>query len=241
MSNETHDMNTIPSMRQCVMDAIKKRNIQMRPRWHFVLLSTLAALGIFIVLLTLFYSVSLSVFFLRDSGAWFATSFGSRGWFSLLHSVPWLLILFSFIFIAILEVLVQRYSFVYRKPLLLSVSFILLTVLIGGFVIADTSFHRQMQFNAMHHELLGALALAYGTPFRMPPPSDVYHGTILATTTNGFIIDDENGAGTTTIILTAKTHLPNGIDFDVGSAVVVEGDMIATGTVQAFGVREFDG
>ena len=102
-------------MRQGVMDAIKKRNIHMRPRWHFVLVSALAALGVFIVLLALLYIVSLSVFFLRDNGTWFATSFGGRGWFSLLHSVPWLLIFFSIIFIAILEVLVQRYSFVYPQ------------------------------------------------------------------------------------------------------------------------------
>ena len=225
-------------MRQGVMDAIKKHNIQMRPRWHFVLLSTVAALGVFIVLLALLYIVSLSVFFLRDNGAWFATSFGGRGWFSLLHSIPWLLILFSLIFVVLLEVLVQRYSFVYRKPLLLSVSLIVLIVILGGFTIASTSFHRQMQFNAMHHQLPGALALAYGMPFRMPPPPDVYHGIILATTSTGFVIHDENGAGTTTVVLTAKTHLPDGIDFPVGSAVVVEGDTVATSTVEAFGVRE---
>ena len=97
-----------------------------------------------------------------------------------------------------------------------------------------------MEFNAMHHQLPGALALAYGMPFKMPPPPDVYHGIILATTTSGFVIDDENGAGTTTVILSPKTRLPDGIDFTVGSAVVVEGDTVATGTIQAFGVREID-
>ncbi len=227
-------------MRQGIMDAIKKGNVQMRPRWHFVLLSSLAALGVFIVLLVLLYIVSLSLFFLRDSGALIAPSFGGRGWFSLLRSVPWLLVLFSLVFIVILEVLVRRYAFVYRKPLLLSVALIFLIVLGGGFAIAETSFHRQMEFSAMHHQLPMVLAFPYGTPFRMPPPPDVYHGIILATTTTGFIINDENGAGTTTILLTARTHLPDGIDFSVGSAVIVEGDVAASGTVKAYGVREVD-
>src|SRR5665213_3408185 len=125
MHDDTHHTKDPASVRQGVMDAIKKGNVQMRPRWHFVLVSTLAALGVFIVLLSLHYIVSLSVFLLRDNGAWFAPSFGGRGWFSLLHSVPWLLILFIIVFIGVLEVLVRRYRFVYRKPLLLSVAIIL--------------------------------------------------------------------------------------------------------------------
>ena len=222
------------------MDAIKKGRIEMRPRWHFVLLSALAALGGFIVLLSLLYLVSLSFFLLRESGAWFAPSLGGRGWFSLLRSIPWLLILFSVVFIGILEILVRRYSFVYRKPLLLSIGAILVIILVGGFAIATTSFHRQMEIEALHHQLTGPLALAYGAPFRMPPPPDVYHGTILATTSQGFTINDENGAGTTTVLVTSDTHLPYGENFSVGSDVVVMGDTVASDTVQAFGVLEVD-
>ena len=240
MNNDMHDTKETPSIRQGVLDAIKKGKIEMRPRWHFVLLSTLAALGMFIVLLTLLYIVSLSVFLLRDSGAWFAPSFGGRGWFSFLHSVPWLLILFIIVFVGILEILARRYRFVYRKPLLLSVAGILVLILAGGFAIAQTPFHRQMEFYAEHHMLPPPLSMIYGAPFRMPPPPDVYHGTILTVTLDGFVIDDLNGAGTTTVIITGKTRLPDGEDFSVGSEVVVVGDTVATGTIQAFGVREVD-
>lgn len=225
-----------PSLRHGVMDAIKRGKVQMRPRWHFVLVSTLAALGVGIALLTLLYIVSLSVFILRDSGAWFAPSFGGRGWFSLLRSVPWLLVFFTVVFIVVIEVLVRRYRFVYRKPLLLSVVGIIVVILAGGVAIANTSFHRRMAFYAQHQELPPPLGLPYGGFFRMPPPPDVYHGVILATTSRGFIIDDQNGAGTTTVIISSKTHLPDGEDFSVGSDVVVIGDAVATGTVQAFGI-----
>lgn len=228
------------SIRRGVMDAIKKGSVTMRPRWHFVLLSALAAVGAFIVLLALLYIVSLSFFLLRDSGAWFAPSFGGRGWFSLLHSVPWLLVLFVIIFAVILEVLVRRYRFIYRKPLLLSVCGILVLILVGGLAIANTPFHRQMALYAQHHQLPIPLAIIYSAPFRMPPPPDVYHGTILATTTQGFVIDDQNGAGTTTVLVTHETRLPYGEDFSVGSEVVVVGDTVATGTVRAYGVREVD-
>jgi hypothetical protein len=240
MSDDTRHMKDIPTIRQGVMDVIKKRGVQMRPRWHFVLTSMLASLGIFIVLLALLYIISLSLFLLHDSGAWSAASFGGRGWFSLLRSVPWLLIAFSIVFIVILEVLVRRYRFVYSRPLLLSVVAILLVVCLGGFILASTSFHRQMELEAYHHQLAGPLALVYSAPFRMPPPPDVYHGSILATSSEGFVMNDENGAGTTTVIITARTHLPDGEDFSLGSYVVVIGDTVSTGTVQAFGMRETD-
>lgn len=229
-----------PALRRSVVDAIKKGTVQMRPRWHFVLLSALTVIGAVIGLLVLIYMASLSVFFLHDSGAWFVPSFGGRGWFSFLRSIPWLLILLTVIFAGLLEILVRRYTFVYRKPLLLSALGIVALVLLGGFLFAATPFHRQMQFFASHHQLPPPLAFIYGAPFRMPPPPDVYHGVILATTTSGFVLDDQNGAGTTTVLINGQTRLPYGIDFSVGTEVVVVGDRIGSSTVRAFGVQESD-
>ncbi len=105
---EQHTPEKAHSSRLSVMDAIKKGTVTMRPRWHFILLSTLAAVGAFIVLLALVYIASLLVFFMHDSGAWFVPSFGGRGWFSFLRSIPWLLIFLIGIFALILEVLVRR-------------------------------------------------------------------------------------------------------------------------------------
>jgi len=211
----------------------------MRPRWHFILLSALTAVGACIVLLTLIYTASLAVFLMRDSGAWVALSFGGRGWFSFLHALPWLLIIFSIVFIGLLEVLVRRYAFVYRSPLLLSIAGILILITSGGLLIAGTPFHRQMKLYAEHHQLPSPLSFVYGIPFRIPAP-DVYEGNIIARTPDGFVIDDENGSGTTTIRITGKTRLPYGQDFSLGTHVVILGDAVSSSTVVAFGVQEDD-
>ena len=129
------------------------------------------------MLLALLYFASLSLFFLHDNGTWFIPSFGGRGWFSFLRSIPWFLVLLIIVFVGLLEVLVRRYAFVYRKPLLLSAAGIVVLVIFGGFLIAATPFHRQMKFYANHNQLPPPLAFIYGAPFRMPPPPDVYHGT----------------------------------------------------------------
>ena len=52
----------------------------------------------------------------------------------------------------------------------------------------------------------------------------------------GFLLADENGAGTTTILLDPSTELPLGAGFGVGDEVVVFGQT-ASGTVHALGVR----
>jgi hypothetical protein len=242
MNDETrqqHIERTL-AIRRSVMDAIGKGRITMRPRWHFILLSALAAIGAIFVLLALLYMASLSLFFLHANGALSVPAFGGRGWFSFIRSIPWLLILLIVIFAVLLEIVVRRYAFVYRKSLLLSAVIIVVVTFLGGFLIAATPFHRQMAFYADHNELPPPLAFVYGAPFRAPPPPDIYHGIILATTTDGFIIVDQNGAGTTTVRIDGRTRLPDGVDFSVGTDVVVVGDRIGSSTVQAFGVRESD-
>jgi len=226
-----------------VMKAIREGHVHMRPRWHFLLLSALTLTGAILAFLTLLYIVSLGVFFLRDSGALFAPSFGARGWLTLLRSLPWLLIGFVVIFFVILEYLVKRYAFVYKKPLLLSVSGILCIVFIGGVAIARTPLHHTMLVSARHGFLPAPLSALYGHPLRQTSPDDMYHGQIVDVIQGGFVLvdeDTEDGHGTTTVLLTPRTRLPYGEDFTLGERVVVVGDEVATGTIQAFGVREID-
>jgi hypothetical protein len=234
----TNNHSNEHSVRTDVMDAIRKGRIQMRPRWHFVLLSALTIVGVFIVFLTLLYVTSLTVFFLRDSGVWFAPAFGLRGWWVLLRRIPWLLVLFIAAFIAVLEILVRRYAFVYRKPLLASVLVILALVFLGGFAIEQTPFHPELDLSARRGQLPPPFGMVYRGPLRMPRPDDSYHGEIVNLTQNGFVIFDEDDAGTTTVVVTPGTRFPYGADFSPGQRVIVVGDRIATGTVQAFGISE---
>ena len=228
------------SMKGGVMDAIHKGKVQMRPRWHFVLLSVLALVGTLILFLTLLYVSSLGIFFLRDSGVWFAPSFGVRGWWDLLRGIPWVLVLLVILFILVLELLVRRYAFVYKKPLFATIFGIFLLVLLGGFVLSRTSLHSELDSFAHHGMLPPPMDFLYGQAMRMPPPGELYRGTIISMNSNGFTISDYNRGGTMNIVVTPHTRLPYGGDFSVGESVVVVGDAAASGTIQAFGVRDID-
>jgi hypothetical protein len=227
------------SVRAKVMETIQKGEVRMRPRWHFLLISALALAAAFIVLFALAYVVSLVVFFLRESGAWFLPGFGGRGWFDFFRSLPWLVVALLGVFVFVLEVLVRRHAFVYKKSLLVSALGIVLVICAGGFVIAQTSLHRGLAFLARSGQLPPPIRQWYRPPFRMHP-DDVYRGVILSIHKDGFTIADY-GAGTTTVVITPQTRLPEGADFVPGDMVVVIGDRsAATDTVSAFGVREVE-
>lgn len=218
------------------MDAIAKGKVRMRPRWHFALLSLLSLTGACIVFLTLLYCAGLAVFLLRDSGALFAPSFGARGWLALLRTLPWLLLALILVFAIVLELLVRRFTFVYKRPLLISVVSIIVLVVAGGALVSEASFHRWLMRAAQRGDLPPPVGMLYA---HLPPPPDVYRGRIVSFGANSFALLDEGGAGTTSVLVSSQTHLPYGGDFHVGERVVVVGDM-ASGTVRAFGVREID-
>lgn len=217
-----------------IMDAIRTRGISMRPRWHFVLFSALSLLGALIALLTLVYAASLAIYFLRESGALYAPSFGARGWWVLVREMPWLLIACIAVFAVILHVLVRRYAFVYRAPLMGSLLIIIAVMLLGGFLVSTTPLHR-MLLRVVHRGGLPPLALMYEGPMRGNEPPGVLHGSIIATTSNGFVMVDESGAGTTSIVVTPRTRLPLGGMFTLGERVIVIGNT-ASGTMHAYGV-----
>lgn len=225
--------------RDKVMSLIEKRHVAMRPRWHFLLLSALISAGVLLLVVTLLYIVSLALFFMRESGVWYAPAFGGRGWFALLHSAPIFLIVLVALFATLLEILVRKYSFAYRAPLTISLGGILALVFIGGFMLAQTSLHRKMEFAARHGRLPPPMGMWYHA-MRPPPPGDMYRGVIVLREPGGFVIVGQDGEGTSTIRVTPKTRLPLGQDFSEGDMIMVIGDVDGTNTVRAFGIRKIE-
>lgn len=227
-----HD--TKPSLEKNVMDAIHSGRVQMRPRWKFILSGTLAALGAIILMLTLLFVASFAIFTLRQSGVLFEPIFGMRGVFAFFAALPLILILLLLLFVVILEVLVRRYRVGYRTPLLVSVVAVLTIVVLGGYFLERTRIHEVLLRQARMPGVLPApIAIIYRSGAQHV--QGVYHGTVISAVPDGFVMVDENGAGTTTILVDPSTRMPPGMTFSVGEEVVVFGDD-ASGTVHAMGV-----
>lgn len=225
-------MKAESSIHEQVEAAIKEGSVRMKPRWHFVLRGTLAVLGGVIIALLLLYLVSFIIFALRQTGVAVVPAFGLRGWLSFARHLPWLLIVFSLIFILLLELFVRRYQFAYRRPLFISALAIIGIVVAGGFVVANTSLHPQLLRYAQQHRLPVGERMYRDLDERRL--ADIYRGIIVATTSQGFIIEDRQG--TSSILLTSSTRQPRERELLPGDFVVIFGDF-ASGTVTAVGVH----
>ncbi|HEV3244831.1 MAG TPA: hypothetical protein VG102_00550 [Candidatus Paceibacterota bacterium] len=231
------DQNTKPSLEKDVMDAIRSGRVHMRPRWKFILSGLLAALGVIILVLTLLFIASFGIFTLRRSGALFAPTFGMQGLFAFFAALPLILIILLLLFIIVLEILVRRYRVGYRTPLLVSVLAILGVVVLGGYFVERTRIHEDLLRQAMlpGGGLPPPIEMIYRSGSSHAP--DIYRGTIVGLIPGGFMLADDNGAGTTTVLFAPSGRLPAVESFTVGEEVVVFGQE-ASGTVHAFGVRE---
>ncbi|MBI4143042.1 hypothetical protein HY480_04165 [Candidatus Uhrbacteria bacterium] len=224
---------TTSSLKDAVLARIQSGQTRMRPKWHFLLRTTLAAVGAALLVLAILYLVSFVFSMLRYTGAWFAPSFGVRGVGILLSTVPWILVLLAIVFIIVLEVLVQRYAFAYRKPLLYSVLGILAVVMLSGLAVARTRLHPAFAAFAEERRIPGAGP--FYRRYHAARSRNVHVGVVIARTDDGFRMRNRKDEELTIIVERAMRRADAGA-IDIGIPVVVFGER-DDGVVRAFGVR----
>jgi hypothetical protein len=235
------------SISEQIITAARSGKLKMRPKWQFILRASLWLVGLAAVLLALLYLFSLFLFITRRTGVWIAPIFGFHGILIFLTSLPWLLVLAVLVFVVILEILVRRYYFAYRLPLLYSALGVLLVVVAGGIVLAGTPLHDILSHCPRPGNLPPAGLGRIGGPpcgtgiYRDLDPQrleNIHRGVISDFDGGNFILTD-NQQEALHIIITRKTRLPFGDDFTVGDMVVVVGDRHGD-QVEAFGISRVD-
>jgi hypothetical protein len=235
MPEETHQPKKNLTIEERILEAIRSGDVKMKPRWHFVLQEILGTTAIVIILLIAVYLASFIIFVLHQDGAWFVPVFGLAGWYSLFIALPWILILISTIFILTLALLAQRYSPSYQWPLVYSLLGIFFLITASSFLFVQTSFSETL-FHTPFFESVPLLHEYYpGVGSFMP--RDIHRGTILATTTDGFLLSDVVGT-TSTVLISSGTKFPFGNAFSLDDLVVVFGNRSVSGTIVAVGVEE---
>jgi len=202
-----------------IIAAIQKGEVTMKPRWHFVLRSTLLFLGVIITALGLLFVSSFVLFLLRVNGVFFAPLFGLFGLRSFIFALPWLLLFFTLLFVIVLEVLARFYGVGRRIPLLYSAFGIIAFVILSTFIIGQTTFHERLSARAIE----GRLPLMGGMYKSLGEPADVHRGRISELVDGGFIMTERRG-GTTSVTVTPDTRLPYGMNFHEEDIVVVIGE-----------------
>ncbi|HVN26641.1 MAG TPA: hypothetical protein VMT99_03255, partial [Candidatus Paceibacterota bacterium] len=162
-----------------VFEAIESGKIRMRSRWYFALQTMLSVIGGVILGLFLIYIVGFIIFLLRQSGAWFAPGIGLFGWYIFFRSVPWLLVILSLVFLLVLVILINHFSFSYQRPLFYSLIAILVVVAGASIFIANSYDYQQSG-----PPILGG----YYSSYSAGDLSDVHRGEVQILASNGFVL-----------------------------------------------------
>lgn len=221
------------NLKQNILKKIKTGELNMKPHWHFVLKGLLMVVGIIIVALCVVYLLSFILFTLKQTGVGFAPLYGFRGLSMFVLSSPWLLIVFAAAFLALLYILVSKYSFSYQQPLIYSMVGIVLLVLVGSFAINQTSAHRNLQQFAEHNNVPGLAPLYRG--ITNDRPENITPGIITELNTAGFVMQTDR-SNQFTVLVSERTKSRRGATYDVGDVVFVFGEE-SDETIKAIGIR----
>ncbi len=217
--------------RNTFLEKIESGAITMRPRWHFVLKAALVFSLLVIAMLFLAYVGNFILFLLVSSGTIWMPLFGFTGVMHFLYEIPWILALASLSLFVFLYVLVKRFAFAYRSPVLLIVGGMLLYTASASFFVYMSPLNQLLESRATagHKGITESLHVWYHEV-----PKRVIEGEVVAIEKETFALKDRR-LEVVLVHISSETRLPKKA-IKIGDMVVVLGVWRSEG-VEALGVR----
>lgn len=222
-----------------VLEQIRKGQVPMRPKLHFVLqLAAIVALSVVVLALAVFV-LSFIIFSVHESGEQFLLGFGQRGIVTFVMLFPWGTFVVLLAALVLLRWLVRHFRFGYRIPSLRALG--LLAIVAGGlgFVLLRTPLHPYLLGQA-DRDSLPVIGAWYERIHDSHALEGVFRGRVASIETDSFQLthddrdrDADDGDW--------RVYPPAGFDLStlsVGERVYVAGDIVA-GTVHAYGIQAF--
>lgn len=216
-------MNTIKTK---ILDAVQRNTVTMRPKWKFVVYSSLAIAGILVSFLLVIFVLSLILFVLSRYGFMYMPFFGFGHIMRTLSVVSPLLLVCALLLIVLIEILSRRYAFSFRRPLLVTVLSITSVSIVVSFIISETPMHEYVKLYAKDHRI-SMMEQAYNrpVPFRHINGMDVIRGEVVSSTPTSTILELFNDDQVTVYVSsTTLDFKPLTIGDDVVILGTFEGD-----------------
>lgn len=206
MNNNKH----VSQFKDKILEKIKSEEVKMKPKMYFVFTSMLYIVGLTLGTIFTVYLLSFLLYFFTSQSLEHTRNFGLYGIKIFLISLPWIIILLSIILFIILEILVRHFKFGYKKPIIYSLSAIIIFMSLTSLVIAKTSLYN-------HMPMIGNLSEHYKHLEYM------HRGVAIDVKPKRFILQDLNNQNKHVVIITNKTRLKPGLQVNNGDRVMVIG------------------
>lgn len=125
----------IKDIKNKILEKINSGQIYMKPKWFFVVRFIFRLVFAFIAFFAVLYIVSFTALLFKEKGHVDLFGFGPQGMHLFINTIPWLLMFAFLVLMVLLEILVRKFSFVYKKPLLYSLFLLIFTVLLASFTL----------------------------------------------------------------------------------------------------------
>jgi glucan phosphoethanolaminetransferase (alkaline phosphatase superfamily) len=211
--------------------------VPMRSRAYFLFRAALAGVAALLVLAGALFTLSFLFFSVRESGVGYLLEFGEHGISAFVALFPWVSLLLFVVFVVILELLVRRFEFSYRFPLLRIFLWILIIGIAGSTIIGFTPLHSSL-LSAADKDELPLLGPWYEQIHDSHVEQGVYRGDITTVAATYFVIshndtDNDSDEGEWSIVP------PSGFatsTLSVGEKAYVAGQL-KNGVVYAYGIH----
>jgi len=225
---------TKEQLKKQILQQIDAGKTVMKPRWHFVLKGVAISLGIILLACFMLFLTSFVFFVLQQTGMSYAPTLGFGGVFIFFRSLPWVIILLAVLLFIVLEYLVQRYSFAYRKPIIVLVIVLVLFTVFGSALIARNTIHQRIATFSEQREgsRVGGL---YNMAHKVP--KDFHVGVVVEVLdTDTFVLKKQREDEVVQVLISEETRIKNKKALVSGVRVIVLGENVA-GVIDAKGVR----
>lgn len=204
-----------------ILEKIKTGNIKKIPRLVFGLKGLLFALAGLAVFILILYFISFLLFAMQSSGLMHLSSLGFKGFELLFVNFPWILLILVVVLILVLEILVNKYSFSYKRPLIYSFLAIIIIALSLGFLVWKLSFQEKIYQNFKNDTFIKTFYDKYITP-----SPDIFHpGTVLKLTKNGLVLEGREKFGVN-VKISENTQMPKDFKIYKGGKILVIGKVV---------------
>ena len=129
------NQNNLNNIKENVLNKIKEQNIKKRPTWYFMIRSIFVSAFIFMSVFFVVYFSSFMQLLSYEQEFKKASRLGTQGFFILMQTIPWMIIVFLLIALTALHFLVRYFEFGYQRPILYTMLGTLLATFLLSYLI----------------------------------------------------------------------------------------------------------
>ncbi len=238
MNTDNTEINNIKNQ---ILNKIKSGEVNMKPKYYFVLKLILLGLTIFLTFVLSSIIVSYVLFSIKVSGQFFLLGFGAKGFYRFIMALPWLILFVDVALILFLDWLLKSFRFGYNSPVLFLFIGTLASITLFGSLINFTSFHKGLLQMAERKNLPIAGGFYVGLR-KSHGNQGMFRGEVISIEGTTTFYMKYNDYDLNADDMAVEVFLPDNanvysLSLSPGDEIFIAGDKIAGG-IRAYGMRK---